>query len=423
MKVQDNLLGDAPARAIVSSGLDLVSASSPSIEPLPFRPSTLRPSERVMQYLVAEFDRPDLQEGSRLPTIRELADRLRVSAPTVQTVFRKLARQGRIRSRRGRGTFLVSRRHNRPASRRILVSISLATEPTSDEWISAISGGIFQASLRSKPPMTLMGLSPEIEGTDAVPHRLLAERTRVAGLILFPHCLHPSSVRDEVCTAYEREGTPVVHLHPPSETATANFVSFDYFGAGQLLGQAWRKTGRRRILMLAGPRMIDTISARLRHAGLVHGLGEDLGGRISLRLIEGVGQTEEDGYRTIQALFSEPGFTPPDAIYCTGHLVTLGLLRSLGERSVRVPAEISVAAGTGGDFSDTRWPRLTQTKQPLTRLGEELVNMLHDRIQQRGASLPGKILASSFTGGATTRPEENILLNIPSLTETNRSNP
>lgn len=54
----------------------------------------LRAGERVLQYLLAEFDRPQLKNGSRLPTNKELAQRLNVSLGTVQGVLRQLTREG-----------------------------------------------------------------------------------------------------------------------------------------------------------------------------------------------------------------------------------------------------------------------------------------------------------------------------------------
>ena len=67
-----------------------------------------RASERVMEYLVSEFDRPELKDGVRLPTIRQFATRLNVSPPTVHAVLQRLAKQGRIRTVGGSGTYLVS---------------------------------------------------------------------------------------------------------------------------------------------------------------------------------------------------------------------------------------------------------------------------------------------------------------------------
>src|ERR1043166_2759635 len=82
----------------------------PTDKPKRFSGTNRRPSERVFEYLLAEFDRPELKHGSRLPTMREIANRLGVSQPTVQGVFRKLADEGRIVTKVGNGSFLVAPR-------------------------------------------------------------------------------------------------------------------------------------------------------------------------------------------------------------------------------------------------------------------------------------------------------------------------
>src|ERR1051325_3875184 len=81
-----------------------------------------RPSERVLEYLQAEFDRPELKHGSRLPTMRDIANRLGVSQPIVQGVFRRLAEEGRIVTKVGNGSFLVQHRRGQSESLKIALS-------------------------------------------------------------------------------------------------------------------------------------------------------------------------------------------------------------------------------------------------------------------------------------------------------------
>jgi DNA-binding LacI/PurR family transcriptional regulator len=55
---------------------------------------------------------------------------------------------------------------------------------------------------------------------------------------------------------------------------------------------------------------------------------------------------------------------------------------------------------------------LTRLKQPFDQLGNELVSLLCQRIEQKNISLPGRIVPTVFMGGGTTRPEENEILGI-----------
>lgn len=50
-----------------------------------------------------------LKEGERMPTVRDLADRLRVNPNTVARAYRELEGDGVLVSTRGRGTFVEAR--------------------------------------------------------------------------------------------------------------------------------------------------------------------------------------------------------------------------------------------------------------------------------------------------------------------------
>lgn len=365
------------------------------------------PYTRVLQYLTAEFERPELTAGSRLPTVRQLSSQLHVSVPTVHKVFRELTREGRIRSEVGRGTFLVSPRSKE--MRRITVALGIRTPEgqPSDQWFSRIYAGILKAATRSERPMAL---SPLPHGAwkdgDSLRRTLLGEMPEVTGLISFPF----KPFVPEVIASYERAGKPVVHLNPPAETATANFVSPDYYGASLQLGRAWRETGRRRVLLLIGGPLADTVSGRLRLSGLVNGLGD----AVAIRIADGVSSDLRGGAAAARHFLGIGGWIP-DAVYCDGDFMALGTVQALREKGLSVPGDVSVVGGSGMEFRDPTCPSLTTTGQPHEQLGEDLVRMLCEllRVQRHGiATVAGQVLPTPFLGGGSTRPEENKILGI-----------
>ncbi|MBI4024065.1 MAG: LacI family DNA-binding transcriptional regulator [Verrucomicrobia bacterium] len=365
----------------------------------------LRPGERVMQYLLAEFDRPDLKEGSRLPTIRELAARLKVSIFTVQQVFNKLSLQGRIRAEIGNGTFLVSGGTRKSGRLTIALGIPTPSVAPHEEWHYRIYGGMLNAVARANRSITLLPLSQTQQDTEAALQKLLNERSQVDGLILFP-CSQAEIIR----AAYEREGRCVVHLNPPTETATANFVAPDYFGASRKLAEVWKQSGRRRLLLLLTAAR-DSVSRRLRIAGFTSGLDAEMGRGISLQIIETSQWREEGGYQAMRRFLTK-NRAVPDAICCEGDFLAVGALRALQEFNIRVPEDASVVAGSGLHITETLYPQLTRTRHPLEQVGENLVAMLCERVQAKGAAIPALILETPFIGGATTRDGENELLEV-----------
>src|SRR5512134_1827641 len=122
--------------------------------------STRKPSERVIDYLLAEFDRPDRPAGSRLPTVRQLAGHLNVSVPTVHSVIQKLAREGRVRTEKGSGTFLVQKAAK---TNRLTVALGLPAPGSAmdNPWHHAMYAGMLAAALRSPTPVSFLPASSE----------------------------------------------------------------------------------------------------------------------------------------------------------------------------------------------------------------------------------------------------------------------
>jgi len=366
-----------------------------------------RPTDRVRRCLLAEFDRPDLAAGTRLPPVRRFAARLNVGVATVHAVLRELAREGRIRAKVGNGTFLTVPPSS-PDSKALKIALGgTLLDTLGGPWSYRIAQGILNAASQSSQRMMILPLSQQPVDPAAMARELLKERSMVDGLILFSF-----SSSEEVRAAYEKAGKPAVQVNPPTMIATTNFVSSDYYGTSLHLGRAWKKTGRKRVILLVEESMV--VSTRLRCFGLMAGLEFDGQGDISVQIVKASSVSEKDGYRAIRRMLDHAN-PAPDAIYCSGDLLALGAIEALRERRLRIPQDVSVTGGTGMDLSGTVCPQLTRMRQPFEQVGQRLVAMLCRRIEQRGAAAPGEILAARFVGGATTRPVENELLDAPDL--------
>lgn len=364
-----------------------------------------RASERVMEYLLAEFDRPELKEGCRLPTIRELSSRLSVSQPTVHGVLQRLVKQGRVRTVAGSGSYLVHARSKSSDTLNIALSIPLPEGQAGHYWSHRIAAAIVIAVCQSDRRIKIVPLPRHVASEEETVRKLLEERSQVDGLIL-----SPLMNDEEVRRAYESDGKPVVDINPPSHATTANYVSADYFGANLELGKAWKQTGRKRVVLL-GMRLDDVWSEHLMCAGLMAGLGARLGNEASFKVVEADSIDERSGSDAIQPILANRS-SVPDAIFCAGDYLALGVLRACRDLGLRVPEDVSVVGGTGLDLSDSICPQLTRLKQPFDQLGKELVSLVCGRIDQKNISLPGRIVPTVFMGGGTTRAEENAVLGI-----------
>lgn len=379
------------------------------------RPPKQRSGEVARKYLMSEFDRPELKHGSRLPPIRDIAAHLRVSIRTVHLAIQHMAREGRVRTVHGSGTYLVQRRQGKPDRLTVAVGMVAPGSAADDPWHLGIYGGMMSAALRSTVPISFLPARGGLPTDTEIGQSLLDQKQAADGLILFPF-YRLTELAEEIRTAYEKEGKPVVTVNPPSETMTTNFVSADFLGASHQLGKAWKQTGRAGLVFLLCPSFKSSTSARLRWAGLLNAFGADLGVSIHCRKVwttQGAKSNEDIGYRTIREELERGD--PPQAIYCAGDFDALGALRAVKEAGLRVPEDVSIVGGSGVDLTGTFCPQLTRMWQPLASIGEKLVEMLVQRIELGPGvtnAVNGIFLPMPFVGGATTRASENELLGI-----------
>jgi LacI family transcriptional regulator len=137
--------------------------------------------------------------------------------------------------------------------------------------------------------------------------------------------------------------------------------------------------GYRRIACITGPRRISTAAQRLRgyqRALRSHGRPE------TTNLVRFADFREEGGYRAMASLLEES--EPPDAVFATNNLMTVGAVECLVDRGVNVPGQVGVVG-----FDDIPWahlvrPSLSTVSQPTYDLGRAAAVLLAERIANPG---------------------------------------
>lgn len=200
----------------------------------------------------------------------------------------------------------------------------------------------------------------------------------------------------------------MVDLNPPSETATTNFVAPDYYGASRIIASALRRTGRRRFAVLVSPSLEESVSVRLRCAGVAAGLGESLDREVEMRIFSVADRDEATGRGAVERMLAD-GFSP-DCIYCAGDSLALGAAAALLAQGKCVPEEVSILGGNGLGLHSGASLRLTGMSHSLDLLGAKLVAMLLDRLEGNARDVPGVYMPPIFNIGSSTRAEENELL-------------
>lgn len=138
-------------------------------------------------------------------------------------------------------------------------------------------------------------------------------------------------------------------------------------------------TGRRRIGLISLPLSISTGLERVsgyRSALVEHGLD------IDESLIRVGGRGEEEGYGGAWELLSTPPGHRPDAIVAASHLMTVGAMKAIRDRGLRVPDDIAIIG-----YDDTPWaplldPPLTVIHQPAYDMGAKAAEILLARLYE-----------------------------------------
>ncbi|WP_399092623.1 LacI family DNA-binding transcriptional regulator [Streptomyces sp. BBFR2] len=250
-------------------------------------------------------------------------------------------------------------------------SIGLAVSPISNPYFTEILQGVEASALEAG-----YGLLLADPHDDPVHERkvvqLLHER-RVDGVIVAP-----SAEPSEMVGYLTRRSVPAVFLDRLAGDAHDQ-VCADNTAPMRQLVEHLADLGRTRIGLIAGLPGLSTTTERVAgyRAGLrSRGLPNDPA------LLAG-GNSEAAGAEaaTHQVLAAAH---PPTALVTANNAMTIGALRALGTRGLRVPHDVALACFDDFSWADLFTPRLTAVAQPGKEIGAAAVRLLLDRLADPG---------------------------------------
>ncbi|MFD7229744.1 LacI family DNA-binding transcriptional regulator [Streptomyces sp. NPDC059881] len=110
--------------------------------------------------------------------------------------------------------------------------------------------------------------------------------------------------------------------------------------------------------------------------------------------------TQAAGRKAVEELLDRDG-APPQGLVLANDQMAVGALHALESRGVGVPDEIAVTGFDGIALSRLVRPTLTTVRQPMGRLGEEAVELLVSRLQDRGQATVARVLPVKVTRRAS----------------------
>jgi DNA-binding LacI/PurR family transcriptional regulator len=180
---------------------------------------------------------------------------------------------------------------------------------------------------------------------------------------------------DPMPTAILAAGVPMVSMGRPPAGRRADYVDADNTGGGREAVRHLVATGRRRLATVAGPQDMSAGVDRLRgYIDATHASGlSDAAERVAHGDF-----TEAGGYSSMKSLLEQ---TPDlDGVFVASDLMGLGAMRALRDLGRRVPDDVAVVGFDDAPLAMYAAPPLTTIRQPIEKLGKEMVRLLLHRL-------------------------------------------
>ena len=211
----------------------------------------------------------------------------------------------------------------------------------------------------------------------------LFKAEQVAGVILTPTDEHNSS-----CECLRSAGIPVVTVDRKAADACADSVVTNNADVSEQLVSLLLTNGHTRVGAVLSDLHITT--GRERFEGFERALRKH-GVALDPAFIKAGKPTSDDGYELTKELLGASEL--PTAMFTGSKHLTLGVLRALYERGLRVPDDIEVAAFDRLDWMPY-YPDMFFVEQPVYALGQRAAQLLFRRLHHQDAKLEQLVLPS-----------------------------
>lgn len=331
---------------------------------------------QVETFLLSKIESGEWAVGTRVPSERDLSERLDVSRTTVRNAVLELTSRGLFDRRIGQGTFVIKQppRMDEPRVTKgnlgyvVCKERSLQKPISSEAFYFEIFSGVEDETVRHGRHMLFTYLDDsnrdEIEAFDSFLEKVDGVVVEEARNLQFLERLLA-------------KGVPTVLLAPSVAHDKIDLVTADLAMGVKKAVRHLRDLGHENIAVINGPLHIE--SAKIRFNAWKEAVAET-GAEASDELVEGnEGWSAEAGYSSMQRLLdSGVAFS---AVFCANDLLAIGALSAVSERGLKVPEQISVIGFDDTELARHATPALTTMKIHAREMARSAVRRLAERIE------------------------------------------
>jgi DNA-binding LacI/PurR family transcriptional regulator len=276
--------------------------------------------------------------------------------------------------------------------------IGLIISDIQNPFFTAIVRAVEDTAYRSRHSVFLCNSDEDIDKETMYIDLMMAEH--VAGVII-----SPTAGQNDAYRRLVEAGVPVVALDRRVLNVDLDSVLVDNVGAALRLVSHLIERGHTRIGAVVGTPVQSTGEERLR--GYVEALQIHKLPVLSELIRTGPPRTASGHELTNELLALS---NPPTAIFTGNNLLTIGALRAIHERELRIPDDIALAAFDEMDWMFFVKPALTVVAQPTYDLGQKAVELLLHRMEAPDAPYQEVVLSP------TLHIRESSMRRLPAIT-------
>ena len=333
--------------------------------------------QQVAGELRASITRGDVAPGERLGTHRELAARFGVSLITIKHALSRLADDGLIYGRVGKGTFVA---RSTPSSKPALPHhvIGMVLNDIKSPFFSLIVQAVEEKAYDAGYSLMLSTVGDR-QGKEA---RQLEHFQSIGADGLVIASMHPEHHVTPTIRKVHDTGFPYVMVSFVDDP-DVYFVGSDHEQGAYLATHHLIDQGRRRLAYLAAEQNNRLSQLRLR--GFERAVREagEVGDEPTIYLMSEEGEWNHftSGYKIGQEIVQSED--RPDAVFAYNDLLAIGMMHALLDGGVSVPDDVAIVGFDDIARSQYAPVPLTTVRQPTNRIGANAVEMLLARIAGR----------------------------------------
>ena len=311
--------------------------------------------------------------GSRLPSVRAIADHLGVNVNTARSAYARLESDGLVTTRHGVGTTVLQPAGGRPAptlagfgSNTVGVVIA-GLDPFYLDLLRGIEA-------KANEQGTLLFI---VDAADSHDRARVAIQQLTARGALGVIAIH---LGDAEGSGIDGGAIPIVFVDQPDRggpSVLCNAEKAGYDATKHLIEHGHRQIGYLSC-PLYWPNQKDLL-AGYRRALREHGITVRSDRRSTAN-----GFTVDEGRRGLRALFDHR--EPPSAVLASGGMLALGILKEARELGLDVPASLAVVGFADTQVTQYTQPALTMVSLPLYDMGAAAMDVLRAVVADPAAS-------------------------------------